>query len=396
MLHSDRDQTDETSHLPLSMLISPIRRRYITAKKYTFKKVLEVFGSTPVRGLIYKEGRQIQIFNVFFFQPSTKERERGYTMENKKQVLQHDEAAITLAEIGKSIAALEERLIAHYKTSIGGIRKKVIDPDELSVLLDDPYISRELYFLSAIRNLGLLDTLRKYLEEQELIRTEEEEECRRTTRIQNIILTIFVWVGGSGLGFILGYLFNEGIPLAIHPSVVLTEILLTIFIWILPLQHIRYSEIEEDLDTNPFHIKFTSTMEEYETYAAELDLLLNTFYREDQAIDRSQYWNFPITTVEVANFYGSLLTNPTIVEYIDNPKCIQDGSIVDPFYFDILDSIYFMYRADQAIGEEPVVKTQKTGARIIQLHIPTKRDADEEVGEEVEETEEGSEDPKDE
>lgn len=317
-------------------------------------------------------------------------------MENKKHAFHHDEAAITLAEIGKSIGALEERLLAHYKTSIGGIRKKVIDPDELGMLLDDPYVSRELYFLSAIRNLGLLDTLRKYLEEQEFIRTEEDEECRRTTRIQNIILTIFVWVGGSGLGFILGFLFNDGIPLTIHPSVVLTEILLTIFIWALPLQRVRYPEAEEDLDTNPFHIKFTSTMEEYESYSAALDVLLNTFYREDQDVDRSQYWNFPMTTVEVANFYGSLLTNPTIVEYIDNPKCIQDGSIVDPFYFDILDSIYFMYRADQAIGEEPVIKTQKTGARIIQLHIPTKRDTDEEYGEEPEESEEESEDPEDE
>ena len=300
-------------------------------------------------------------------------------MKNKKQVLQHDEAAITLAEIGKSIGALEDRLMAHYKTSIGGIRKKVIDPDELSVLLNDPYISRELYFLSVIRNLGLLDTLRKYLEEQIMIRTEEEEECRLTARIQNIILTVFVWVGGSALGFILGFLFNEGIPLTVHPSVVLTEIFLTITIWALPLQRIRYPETEEDLDMNPFRIKFTSTMQDYEEYSTELDLLLNAFYRADQDIDRSQYWNFPMTTLEVANFYGSLLTNPTIVEYINNPKCVQDGSIVDPFYFDILDTIYFMYRADQAIGEEPVIKTEKTGARIIQLNIPVERDDEEDV-----------------
>lgn len=312
-------------------------------------------------------------------------------MENKKQVLQHDEAAITLAEIGKSIGSLEEQLMVHYKTSIGGIRKKVIDPDELSVLLDDPYISRELYFLSAIRNLGLLDTLRKYLEEQTTIRTEEEEECRQTTRIQNIILTIFVWVGGSALGFILGFLFNEGIPLTVHPSVVLTEIFLTIFIWALPLQRIHYPEAEEDLDMNPFRIKFTSTMRDYEEYSTELDLLLNAFYRADQYIDRSQYWNFPMTTLEVANFYGSLLTNPTIVEYIDNPKCVQDGSIVDPFYFDILDTIYFMYRADQAIGEEPGIKTQKTGARIIQLNIPVERDEEEDGLEEEPEEEDPNE-----
>ena len=38
-----------------------------------------------------------------------------------------------------------------------------------------------------------------------------------------------------------------------------------------------------------------------------------------------------------------------------------------------------MYRADQAIGEEPVIKTQKTGARIIQLNIPVERDEEEDV-----------------
>lgn len=222
----------------------------------------------------------------------------------------HAEASMTLYQISKSLDVLDEQgRETKIATSLLLKQRITEGQSELPLIMEKSEYKREIYFLTAMRRLGILDSFRTYLEDAEALRKRNLKKYCALQWMKIVLLSII------SMGFII--LID---PVNEHQ---VGWALMIVVTWILGMI-IPASNLLNNTDhsDNEFYLEVTSKDDEYDEVLDdedydEIDDDITVYVKELKMRryginDTPYYYRYPQVACEAALRYGTILDNPLI------------------------------------------------------------------------------------
>ena len=241
----------------------------------------------------------------FLFSTNYKVQKKG--RGTKMRGMTHAEASTALYQISKSLDVIDG---ARKETLI---RPHIYEgPDILTLAMENSDCKREIYFLTAMRHLGILDSFRAYLDDAEALRKKNIKKYYALQWMKIILLSII----SMGFVILIDPVNEKQIGWAL--MIVLT--------WILGMI-IPANNLLRDTDhyDDEFSLNVTSKDDEYDDvlndeddeYPDEVDDDVVTYVRDLKMrrygiYDVPYYYQYPHIACETALYYGTILDNPVI------------------------------------------------------------------------------------